>query len=182
MLQVSSDLQTIVESRIKRTDGCWYYDGRHNKHGYPIYGKPGRRVSRLMYGWYTGPIPPTLVIDHLCHTQDVSCTAGDSCPHRRCVNPSHLETVTQHENWLRGRSLSAVNVPKTECWRGHSLGGSNLYFSAKGERHCKECRNIRAREFRARRGEERRRAGFVRVAHRDDLGRFRSWSYGPDGQ
>lgn len=46
-------------------------------------------VHRWMYEELRGPIPEGLVIDHLCRTL-------------LCVNPWHLEPVTQAENLRRG--------------------------------------------------------------------------------
>jgi hypothetical protein len=47
-------------------------------------------AHRAFYEDYRGPIPPGLVIDHLCRV-------------RLCVNPSHMEIVTRGENTRRGR-------------------------------------------------------------------------------
>lgn len=52
------------------------------------------------------PIPDDLQIDHLCHTDDPGCLGGNDCPHRRCVNPAHLEPVTPQGNSLRGTRRS----------------------------------------------------------------------------
>ena len=46
-------------------------------------------AHRAYYERVIGPIPEGLVLDHLCR-----CTA--------CVNPAHLEPVTQRENLRRG--------------------------------------------------------------------------------
>jgi hypothetical protein len=51
-----------------------------------------------------GPIPPGLYVDHACHTTDPDCAGGPNCPHRRCVNPDHLELVTDDENRRRARN------------------------------------------------------------------------------
>ena len=46
-------------------------------------------AHRVYYERYRGPIPENMVIDHLCRN-----TA--------CVNPDHMEVVTQTENIQRG--------------------------------------------------------------------------------
>lgn len=47
-------------------------------------------VHRVLYEQYHGPIAKGLVIDHLCGV-------------KACINPLHLEAVTQRENCIRGR-------------------------------------------------------------------------------
>ena len=81
-------------------------------------------------GCYCGKVKDGLVIDHLCR-------------HTSCVNPSHLEAVTPGENTLRGYGPTAMNARKTECVRGHSLSGDNLYVDPDGNRGCRACRRIR---------------------------------------
>lgn len=69
--------------------GCWLWGGRLNADGYAyLYGEI-TLVHRYTYVLAQGPIPPKLVLDHLCET-------------RCCVNPWHLEVVTRRENTIRG--------------------------------------------------------------------------------
>jgi hypothetical protein len=77
----------------KQSDGCWIWCGQIHTGG--KYGRTslnGRKVyaHRLMYEIYHGPIPDNLHIDHLCRNT-------------LCVNPDHLEAVTQRENNIRAR-------------------------------------------------------------------------------
>lgn len=80
---------------------------------------------------HKGPIPEGLVIDHLCRN-------------RGCVNPDHLEAVTQRENILRGEGLAAANARKTHCPKGHPYSGENLYVvPSSGRRQCRICADAR---------------------------------------
>ncbi|NUP47546.1 MAG: HNH endonuclease [Catenulispora sp.] len=85
-------------------DQCWPWMGVLQSNGYGMYGSIGSRLAhRIAYRLTAGPIPEGLVLDHLCHTRDRSCADNANCPHRRCVNPTHLEPVTRRENIARGR-------------------------------------------------------------------------------
>ena len=137
----------LLVSHVLKTDGCWYWTGRISRHGYGVISRTLSGVvtqaHRLVYEALVGQIPDGLTLDHLCHTQDAACVGGTSCPHRRCVNPSHLEPVTVGENSLRGSSSPAVNARKTHCKRGHPFDDANTYL-APGQRPGRFARNCRA--------------------------------------
>lgn len=121
--------------------GCWEWAG--NCHPDSGYGRvwfsknDDRLAHRVCYEWAVGPIPEGLTLDHLCRN-------------RRCVNPSHLEPVTNTENVMRGFSPAAVNARKRTCWRGHPFDETNTYTAASGARHCRECARIRKQARRQR--------------------------------
>ncbi|WP_396021799.1 HNH endonuclease signature motif containing protein [Bacillus cereus group sp. BfR-BA-01522] len=81
----------------------------------------------MSYEMLKGPIEEGMVIDHLCRN-------------RKCVNPLHLEQVTQRINLLRGEGMSAENVKKTHCPQGHEYTEENTYISKAGSRYCRKCR------------------------------------------
>lgn len=120
-------------SRVHRgaPSECWEWAGPVNEHGY---GQTGRSVApdagglahRIAYWILVGPVPDGLVLDHLCRN-------------RRCVNPGHLEPVTQRENVLRGRGPVSRNAAKTHCPKGHPYDEANTYWTTSGGRQCKTC-------------------------------------------
>jgi hypothetical protein len=69
------------------------------------------KAHRLSWTMANGPIPDGMTLDHVCHTLDLSCAGGDECLHRRCINPDHLEPVTQSVNsWRRNHRAEAAKV------------------------------------------------------------------------
>ena len=111
---------------------CWLWQGSTVARGYGHFGwqKRERPAHRMAYEMLVGQIPQGLVLDHLCRV-------------RHCVNPAHLEPVTQAENMRRGtvrdgrvqKSLSA-----THCKYGHPYDGRNLIMK-NGHRNCRTCLN-----------------------------------------
>lgn len=133
-------------SKVDRTDACWHWRGSVNNHGYGLF-SIGRRYSnyyahRVAYSLVRGQIPHGLTIDHLCRN-------------RLCVNPDHLEPVTNAQNVLRGVGWTARNARVTHCPQGHPYSGSNLHIryclengSRRPVRRCKACRRDYMRRVR----------------------------------
>lgn len=127
-------------------NGCWIWlGGKHMRNGVPTgYGhfnvdKKRHYVHRWAYAHFVGPIPEGMTIDHACHNRDDACPGGITCLHRACVNPAHLEAVTNRVNVLRGKGSAAVRARTTHCPRGHALEGDNLYVDPSGHRRCRAC-------------------------------------------
>ncbi|WP_030487307.1 HNH endonuclease signature motif containing protein [Micromonospora chokoriensis] len=129
-------------------DACWPWRGHHNDEGYGVFGKSGAGAHRVAYELMVRPIPEGLNIDHRCHNADTACPGGVTCRHRLCVNPAHLEAVTQRDNVLRSpHTMPHHNAAKTHCPQNHPYSPENTYSreTAKGRarRECKTCRRER---------------------------------------
>ncbi len=139
--------------------GCWRWQGGTDQKGYGNFLIAPRRSQRAhiaAYEAFVGPVPDGLQLDHLCHTRDKSCKLGKDCPHRRCVNPEHLEPVTPDENRRRGRglyNLGARQVEKTHCPPGHPYDEANTYVRPNGARNCRDCKRERDAAYRRTRRE-----------------------------
>lgn len=83
-------------SLVTKTETCWLF-GRLTPIGYGYFRadlKP-TMAHRYSYELLVGPIPDGLTIDHLCRN-------------RACVNPDHMEPVTQRENLRRARAAKRL--------------------------------------------------------------------------
>ena len=123
-------------------DGCWIWQGPEtpNHYGKVTFGGRDRVVHRIMYEHVHGLIPEGQQADHLCHSRAVAegtCDGGDSCPHRKCCNPEHIEIITPSENTMR-QNHAARN--KTECPAGHPYDEQNTRIGkSDGKRYCRSC-------------------------------------------
>ena len=133
-------LQTNVDID-PRTD-CVNYTG-HLEKGYSrikvkgIYYQ-GHRIIAVMFGLMPGD--SQLHIDH-------------TCSNKRCINPKHLNAVTNAENvkraWERGESqvtgVGLTNKNKTHCKHGHEFTADNTYVRKPSRRGCRACGAASAR-------------------------------------
>lgn len=114
--------------------GCWLWTGALNGVGYGVLGRGARDdglvyAHRLSFELFVGPIPEGLHIDHVCRT-------------RRCVNPFHLEAVTQSRNNRRARDAQAgrpIGSAEDACIHGHRFTPENTYTHKSGRRSCRTC-------------------------------------------
>lgn len=124
-------LERFVEKYVvDAATGCWIWQAaKFAGRPYGIFNN--RHAHRVAYELFVGDIPEGLVLDHLCGNGG-------------CVNPAHLEPVTQDEN--RRRQVER----QTHCRHGHPLSGENLALV----RVCRTCRSATEQRHLAKRREQ----------------------------
>ena len=123
-----TDEQRFWDKVEVRGEECWPWRASIKDTGYGQFRYNGRArpAHRYSYELLIGPIPPGLVIDHLCRN-------------RACVNPLHMEPVTNEENIRRGLFGVARPTPKTHCPSGHPYDENNTRMDPQGYRRCRTC-------------------------------------------
>jgi hypothetical protein len=112
---------------------CWEWTGTRTPDGYGqirrIHNGSTMGAHRAVYEDRIGPIPDGLHLDHLCRNPP-------------CVNPAHLEPVTNRENGRRG-----LAAPRSHCPGGHSYAEHGYQKTARGGRSCRKCDTARTRRW-----------------------------------
>lgn len=128
--------------KVRLNGDCWIFEGAHTANGYgQVHNPTGSRLAhRAVYEYLTRQeIPPKATVDHVCRVKS-------------CVNPDHMEIVSNRENILRGGSMAALYARRTHCPRGHPFDGDNLrvYKSDGNSRTCLTCKREASRRTAAR--------------------------------
>lgn len=119
---MNSALEDRFWSKVDKSGPCWLWLASTDGRGYGKINVGGKLVPahRLSFIWSLGSIPDDKQLDHLCRNH-------------RCVNPNHLEPVTQQVNPLRGETIVASHARKTACPLGHP-------YTKRRDRNARECR------------------------------------------
>lgn len=110
-------------------NGCWVWRGAKSPAGYGRVSYEGRphQAHRVSFLWFYGP--EALGDFHVHHR----------CRNTSCVNPLHLQAVTQAEN-NRFAHLGRPKQKKTHCKHGHLLSGPNAGVRGDGKGvYCRAC-------------------------------------------
>lgn len=130
-------------SKVDKSGECWEWTSTTLPGGYGTFrvapqSRPDLQqkavAHRVAYQLEVGPIPNGLQLDHLCRN-------------RSCVNPAHLEAVTQQENIRRGEVGRNMSDKKC-CPKGHAYSSDNTRINASGARVCRLCQRDHARRYR----------------------------------
>lgn len=135
-------VERLYGKAVAAENGCLLWTGYVGVNGYGYTSDGHRKMTthRASYEIHFGSPPEGMVLDHICHNRDEACPGGP-CTHRRCINPEHLEAVTQKENVHRSHKCpSALQARQTHCKNGHPFDDENTYHSPEGSRICRECR------------------------------------------
>lgn len=139
-------LEERFNLKINKTDSCWIWTASKTDQNYGVIWLDGRYVKahRVSYILYKGKLNNKLVVDH-------------TCKNTLCVNPDHLEQVTQAENVKRGSAGKVNNAQrnKTHCPKGHPYSR----VTKDGYRQCGTCRSRQEMEYRKRKLDKTSRAG-----------------------
>ncbi len=115
-LQVVGNDNARFFAHVSKTNKCWQWTGTQWGKGYGkfyLWDKSTQQqvaitAHRYSYKMHTGKIPTGMQVDHLCMN-------------KLCVNPKHLEVVTNRENQYRAKEIRGcwpiqARKPKTiEC-------------------------------------------------------------------
>lgn len=119
--------------KVEVVGNCFVWMGSKRK-GYGRFKLNGKSETahRISYEMFKGDIPKNHIIDHLCKNPN-------------CVNPVHLEVVTQKENVRRGNASKSQNL--SHCPHGHEYTIDNTYTFPDGRKRCRQCHNNERRKY-----------------------------------
>lgn len=107
---------------VDRETGCWNWTGYKSDQGYGRVFREGTAMGAHRAMWkatYPGTLKPRVHLDHTCNN-------------RACINPDHLEIVTQKENNKRRADRA------THCKNGHPIT-EDSHYTFGDRRRCKQC-------------------------------------------
>lgn len=131
LIQLNSTAETRFWPKVDAFGDCWQWVGCIGKDGYGSFnsGFGTRRAHLVCWALLVGVVPEFHQLDHLCRN-------------RGCVNPDHLEPVTQAVNLARGYGGAVHFRRKTKCPQEHPYDEQNTRWY-RGRRYCRACLSAR---------------------------------------
>ena len=119
-------------------ESCWLIEKSLDAYGYPYFKLMGKNIKlhRMIFRMTKGRLLDNMVIDHICN-------------HRNCINPDHLQQITQGENVRRGSSISTFYASRSACIRDHEYTPENTHWRGT-TRVCRTCKRESERRRHAR--------------------------------
>lgn len=111
-------MRFLAKIEVDPNTGCWNWTASKNAKGYGWFGYRGRTVKAHRWAYVhlgPGPIPAGAKLDHFLMNE-----SADLCS-RRCVNPDHLEPVSNRVNLLRSGSFRSAMRLSGLSRRKHDL-------------------------------------------------------------
>lgn len=119
--------------------GCWVYGSASSYEYGRIRVVPGGKqvpAHRAVFAAVHGPIGDGMEIHHVCRT-------------KRCVNPAHLQQLTQSEHFR-------IHNPLAHCKHGHEMTSENVALRLRRDGYVRRCCRTCERIW-GRRNDDRRR-------------------------
>lgn len=134
-----------VQQEFGAKPDCWLWGGGLNPYGYGQFRSAWAKAE-------TGSVFAHLysLVKVGGFERDFEHETDHLCRVRPCVNPEHLEQVTQWENNRRGISPPSENSRKTRCDEGHEFTPENTWIDENGWRRCRTCNKDWNREYTSR--------------------------------
>lgn len=104
-MNTKSLLRFYAKIEVDEQSGCWLWTRGLNAKGYGQAWVDGKNqlAHRASYQHFVSEIPEGYTLDHQCQNE-------------RCVNPTHLEPVTNLENLIRKYAVANMQKIFTVYW------------------------------------------------------------------
>ena len=123
-------------SKVRKTDGCWLWQGQNAPGATPTFRVPGAyiKANRYAYAYAHGPLDKDVVL------------MRTGCQEALCVNPAHYSPSTREDAFAQLRASRQV-AQDSQCRNGHPRTEANTMLNQDGSRRCRICNVEAGRRF-----------------------------------